>query len=413
MLHQFQFSVSEVKAWLEKETNPTLFPIQTQAQKHIANMHIGLQNLLDASKMLLDNSQSEIDRRNMKVYNRARALNKLALLFIERIKKLKTPEDISYENLNSFAQDIQKALAVTEIDIKNWFQHISPFFIMDRRKFLSVYEKTKLIFGDFNNFLTRDYIKTKGLQQTFQLIDELEALEKQLTLAEGQKTNLKNERLSLGQEIATIEQQIHSFATQINLYQLTQTNAEIESLNNMLKQELRHLQKPFIKMQALSVGGSGLTSNELKRVALYLENPFEAIITEEVGLPALKELLQKLLSLLRQDALRLKSDKARKAEQAITEILKHDSLEILHRKCVEVATRKRQLERSTALEEAQRQLSLLQQQKDQLQARCVNLETDEVAKEKTCIDLREKVRSYKKAIETNILNYLGKQVQLS
>ncbi|MGF3523272.1 MAG: hypothetical protein ACQXXJ_09315 [Candidatus Bathyarchaeia archaeon] len=415
MLPQPSFSVSEVKAWLEKETNPTLIPIQTQAQRHLANMQAGLQNLLDASKMLLDNSQAEIDRRNMKVYNRARALNKLSLLFIERIKKLKTPEDISYDSLNSFAQDIQKALAVTEVDIKNWFQHISPFFIMDRRKFLSVYEKTKLVFGDFNNFLTRDYMKTKGLQQTFQLISELQVLEKQLTTVEEQKANLKNERLRLEQEIVTFEQQIHSLTKQINLDQLTQTNAEIESLNNMLKQELRHLQKPFIKMQALATGGggAGLTSDELKKVGLYLENPFEAIIAEEAGLPVLKEILQKLLSLLTQDKLRLKPDKARKAEQAINDILKGSSLEAFHRKCVEAAARRRQLESSTELGEAKRQLSLLQQQKDQLQTRCLNLETDEAAKEKSRTDLEEKIRNHKKAIETNILTYLGKQVHLS
>jgi len=378
-------------------------------------MHTGLQNLLEASKMLFDNSQAEIDKRNMKVYNRARALNKLALLFIERIKKLKTPQVVTYDSLSIFAQDIQKALTVTEIDIKNWFQHISPFFIMDRRKFLSVYEKTKLIFGDFNNFLTREYVKTKSLQQTFQLIDELQTLEKQLSAVEVQKTNLKNERLQIKREVATLEHQVTALTAKINLAQITQLSAEIEGLNNLLKQQLRHLQKPFIKMQALASvsSGSGLNPDELKKVGLYLENPFEAIITEEASLPVLKEILQKLLKLLSQDTLKLKPDKARKAEQTITDILKHDALKTFHGKCVDVAARRRQLEGSTELGEAKLRLSSLQQQIDQLKARYVNLETDEVAKEKSCVELVEKIRNHKKAVETSILNYLGKQVRLS
>ena len=74
----------------------------------------------------------------MKVYNRARALNKLATIFMERIKKLKVPDQISFDSLSLFANETQKTIAVIEIDVRNWFPRISPFFIMDRRKFLTV-----------------------------------------------------------------------------------------------------------------------------------------------------------------------------------------------------------------------------------------------------------------------------------
>ena len=79
----------------------------------------------------------------MRVYNRARALNKLARLFLDRIRKVNVPDQVSYDNLSKFAQETQKAFLVTDIDIKNWFPRISPFFIMDRRKFLAVHEKAK------------------------------------------------------------------------------------------------------------------------------------------------------------------------------------------------------------------------------------------------------------------------------
>mgnify|MGYP002399033368 CR=1 FL=1 len=414
-MSETKFSSSEVKTWLEKETSSTFIPVQTQAQKHRDNIQSALQNLSEASKMLLDNSQKEIEKRNMKVYNRARALNKLANLFIERIKKLNAPEQVSYDNLTSFAQETQKAINVTEVDIKNWFPRISPFFIMDRRKFLAVYEKTKMTFNDLNNFLTKEYVKTKTLENTFQILTELQDLEKQLSDVDTQKSELKNERLQIEQEIATLQQQIAGLKGSATVEQLSQAETEIDALVNELKHELRHLQKPFIKMQSLATsgGGAGLTPDELKILVAHLENPFEAIIAEDAGCPTLKEILQKLSRLMNEDKLKLKPDKARKAEQAIDDILRRGSLIGLHRKCVETASRKKKLENSAAIEETKQAISVFEQQIEQLTIRRNNLEADEQVKERACNELLEKIRDHKKTIEANILSFLGVQVQIN
>ncbi len=141
MTETLQFTSSaEVKRWLEDQTISILSPVHAQAKKLRDEMNMAIQNVGDVNKMLLDNSTKEIERRNMKVYNRARALNKLSHLFLDRLKKISPPEEISYDALNRYAQEIQKIFLVTEIDIRNWFPRISPFFIMDRRKFQTVYE---------------------------------------------------------------------------------------------------------------------------------------------------------------------------------------------------------------------------------------------------------------------------------
>jgi hypothetical protein len=414
MLSHTQLSTSEVKPWLEKETGSTLIPVQTQAQKHRDEMQKALLNLADANKMLLDNSAKEIEKRNMKVYNRARALNKLARLFVERIKKLTVPDKVSYDSLNSFAREVQKALSVTEIDIRNWFPRISPFFIMDRRKFLTFYEKTKLTYSDLNNFLTKEYVKTKTLEKTFHLIDELQTIEKQLSGIEEQKANLKNEILQIDQEITMQERQTAELQGKATLEELSRVEAEAEALNNELKFALRHLQKPFIKMQALATSGGGayLTQDELKKLEQYLENPFEAVLTEEVNCQILKEILQKLSRFLSEDKLKLKDDKARKAEQAVEDILKRDSLASIHGKCAEVATRKKQLLDSPEMAEAKRSLSLFQQQMEKLKTRRANLEADLHVKESAGNEVLERIRNHKKTIEANILSFLDKQVQI-
>ncbi|MGZ4851097.1 MAG: hypothetical protein ACXV2C_06940, partial [Candidatus Bathyarchaeia archaeon] len=356
----------------------------------------------------------EIDRRNMKVYNRARALNKLAHLFVDRLKKLTAPEEISYDSLNRYAQEIQKIFLVTDIDIKNWFPRISPFFIMDRRKFLAIYERSKIAHQELNDFLTKEYIKTKTLEEAFQLLNELQNVQKQLLTIGQEKEQITNERIPVEKEIAELEQKISEIKTKGPIDKLNMVNAEIDVLINELKYSMRLLQKPFIKMQALAIsgGGAGVTPDDLNRVTQYLEKPFDALVAEKVGYPDLKETLQKLEQLIKEDKLKLKDEKARKAEQSINEMLKEDSLMKLQIRCMEMANVKQQLVSSVQLDDIKRNLQLLQEQVDALKARKTSIETHETVKENAYNEADDKIKNMKRTIERNIFSSINSKVQI-
>ena len=409
-----QFSSNDIKGWLENETSAILTPVHAQATKLRDDMRDAVQNVMDVSKMLLDNSAKEIEKRNMRVYNRARAMNKLARLFTERIKKVNVPDQVSYDSLSKFAQETQKVFMVTDIDIKNWFPRISPFFIMDRRKFLAVHEKAKESLAALNDFLTKEYVKTKTLEETFQLISELHSIEKQLSDVEAEMASIKNERVPIEKEIAELEQKIAKLQGEGPVDQLFLLEAEMEKLNRELKQVLRHLQKPFKKMQALALyrGGAGLTPDELNKLNQYLQNPFKALATEGEGYPLLKEILRKLNRLMTEGKLKLKSDKARKAEQKLNEVLESDSLANLYKRCVEVATRERQILNSPKMGEIKRSLSEYQEQTTQLKARKARVEAHESVKEHAYKETLDKISSHKKAIEKNVYSSIGKKVQI-
>jgi hypothetical protein len=408
------FSSNEIKSWLEDETSLILTPVHAQAQKLRDDMHTAIQSVTDVSKMLLDNSAKEIEKRNKRVYNRARALNKLARLFMERIRKVNVPDQVSYDSLNKFAQETQKVFIVTDIDIKNWFPRISPFFIMDRRKFLAVHEKAKESLAALSDFLSKEYVKTKTLEETFQLINELHNLEKQLSDVEAEKASIVNERLPLEKEIAELEQKTAELQSKGPIDQLFLVEAEIETLNKELKHALRRLQKAFIKMQALALqgGGAGLTPDERNMLDLYLEKPFKALAAEDAGYPLLKQILQKLARLMSEGKLKLKSDKARKAEQTLNGILKRDSLANLYKRCAEVAARERQILNSAKMEEIKISLSEYQEHTKQLKARKASVEAHEAVKERAYKEVLNRIGSHKRAIEKNVYSSLGKRVQI-
>ena len=182
-------------------------------------------------------------------------------MFLDRLKKLNPPEEVSYDTLNRYAQETQKIFLVTDIDIKNWFPRISPFFIMDRRKFLAIYERAKVAYNSLNDFVTKEYVKTKTLEEALQLLNELQNVQQQIVLLGEEKEQIRNERLPVEKDIFELKQKITELTTKGPIDKLNMVNTEIDALGNELKNSLRHLQKPFIKLQALATSGGGAGIN--------------------------------------------------------------------------------------------------------------------------------------------------------
>jgi hypothetical protein len=409
-----QFTTLALKEWLEKETSTTLSPIQAQAKKFRDETNQAILALNEVCKSLLENSAKEIEKRNTNIYNRARALNKLAGIFIERLTKLPSPEQVTYDVLSKYNIEAQKTLIVTEVDVKNWFPKISPFFIMDRRKFLAVYEKTKQTFGTLNEFVTKEYVKTKTLQETIQMINDLQSLENKLSNLHAEVVNIKNERLPVEQKIAELEQKTRELKTAGPIDQLNLVTGDIGALNNELKNTLRHLQKPFIKMQALATsgGGGGVTPNELRMINLYLDDPFEALVIEELGYPVLRQVLEKLQVMLKEDKLKLKSDKARKAEQSSAEVLSKNLLDSVQEKSKVLSSQKSQLLASVHMDEIKQNISTFEDQASQLKARKASIEAHETVKNREYQDLQSEVNTRKRVVERNILASLAKTIHI-
>lgn len=415
MSETLKFSSADIKAWLERETASIFNPVHVRAQKLVEEMGKSVNSLAETSKMLLDNSAKEIERRNMKIYGRARALNKLAKLWTERIRQLKIPEKVTYESFSALLQDTQKAFTVTELDIRNYFPRISPFFILDRRKFQTVFEKAKFLWKEMDSFQTKEYVKTKTLEDTFQLIDKLVGVERQFKELEVHKMEVGSDKVVVEREIAETHGRILELKTKGGVGQLSQTGGEIESLTVEAKHNLQHLQKPFIKLQALAThgSGSGLTPEEFTKLGQYLENPFEALSTEEIGYPLLKQILEKLRRSIIEDKLKLKPEKVRKAEQAIKNIVNNDSLATLHKQSREARARKAELSTSEEVAVTQRDLTKLCEHVDNLTRKKGVLETEEFTINRNCKETAEKIRSVKGEIEKNVFSFMTKKIMIA
>jgi hypothetical protein len=408
-----KLSSKEIKGWLESETGSVFNPVHAKAQKLRDETRREFEEYVEVCKSLMENSGKEIEKRNPKTYRRARVMHKLARLFLSRIQHVQIPVQVTYDSLNEMAQETQKALSVTEVDIRNWFPRISPFFIMDRSKFQRVFTVTKEMLKELNNFLTKEYVKTKSLEETYLLADKLRTSEEQLMNAKEQKERLEGERAVVEKEIVETQQKITGLKNQGNLSQLNQINTEIEALNAEVKHNLQHLQKPFIKLQSLALhgGGSGLMQDESAKLNQYLENPFEALATEQAGYPTLRAILEKM-DMSMSEKLNLKPEKERKAKQTIDSILKNNSLANLHQKCVNASSQKKQLSASPETAQILAELSKFQEHLETLERRKKVFESEESVARRACNETSEKIRAIKSEIEKKVFDSISKRVHI-
>ncbi|MBS7632144.1 hypothetical protein KEJ15_00760 [Candidatus Bathyarchaeota archaeon] len=413
-MSEIKLSSKEVKRWLENETHSLFVPVHAKAQKLRDEMRKALESLLDSSKMLFENSGKEIEKRNMKTYSRARALNKLSRLFVERFKQISTPDQVSYDSLAKFTQETQRALLITEVDLRNWFTRISPFFIIDRRKFSMVFDRAKDVFKDLNSFVAKEYVKTKTLEETFQLTEKLGILEQQLTALEQQKARIADEKSLCEKELARVQLEMAELRSKGHLGQLSQLETEIEALAADVRKSLQHLQKPFIKLQSLALhgGGSGLMQDESKKLDQYLANPFEALATEKEGYPLLKAILTKLDQSMA-EKLNLKPDKERKAKQAIENILRANALDDLYRRCSAALARRKMISEAPEISSVYSHLSKLKEKAEELEKKKMVITSEEVAAERAYSETVEKIRSCKTTIEKNVFDFLGKRIHVN
>ncbi len=408
-----KLSSTKIKDWLENETEDFLSPLQIKAQKNQEKIQQIKESIIEITNVLLDISEKEIEKRNMRVLNRARALNKLAHLFSERINKIKTTEKISYATLSKIIQETNRILLVNEVDIKNWFPRISPFFVRDRRKFIAVHEKAKESLSEVSDFVKNEYIKTKTLQETFQLISELLRLENKLDEVALERKEVEKDQLEISTKLSDLTNQINSLQEKDTLTNLSQVDKEIENLTNEVNHSFRRLHKPFKKMQALILRDSStrLNSEEIATLDIYKENPFNALTKEKPTYPILKQILQTLNDLLETAKLKLKSDKKRKAQQAIKKI-NNNSLTKLQQQSIEKIKQKQLLLNSTTLAEINTKTTQFQEENRKIQAKKARIDAHALVKENKYNQIKNRIHEHKTLIEKNIQDSLEKTVEI-
>ncbi len=413
MSETLEIPLKDLRKWLEQETVFMVEPLKTEAESLLENVKAKLDDVLETSDKLLDDAEKEIDKGSRRTYRRAKVMYKLARNSSEMIDKVTIPDEISQETLRTLCKELGKTLATVGRERWKWFPVISPYFIIDRRRFDVALKRAVDSLRELRSFSSDKYAKAKAVEDAFSMIDKLLQLSSNLDEVKRRKEKTELRRGPLEKKIAEKQQKIVSVQGKSEIVELAQVNKEIEELNKTVKHSLRHLQKPFLKFQSLARGpGYPLPPDELKKLGEYLSNSLEALATEKEGYPTLKNILQKMEGAIAQGKLKLKTSRLRKAEELINNALK-GSLAPLQRSCKEAFSQRQQLSTSGVIATSQRELAQLQKSLGELQKRKELIDSRGAVLDNKIKRTLKKIEEQKKGLEKVVLELTNRNVQVT
>ena len=413
MSETLEIPLKDAKEWLEQETILIVEPLKAEGRRLFDAVKVKLDDVLATSDKLLDDAEKEIAKGSRKKYRRAKVMYKLARNISDMIDEITIPDEISRESLHTLCEKLGKTLEKVGRERWKWFPVISPYFMIDRRRFDVALKRALDSLQELRSFSSDKYAKAKTVEGAFSIIEKLYQSLGELDEVEEHKKKTELRKGALEKKIAENRRKITAIQGQNEIVELGQINEKIEELKEKVKHSLRHLQKPFLKFQSLVQSPSySLFLDETKKLNDYLSNPFEALATEDEEYPMLKRILQKMDDAIAQGKLKLKKSRLRKAKDQTHNILHKNTLLSLHQSCKEALSKKQQLLASGIITKSRNELAQLQKNLRDLQKRKELLDSrGAVLKRKIKEDIK-KIEDQKKELEKIVLELTNKNVQV-
>ena len=413
MVEALEIRLEDVKEWLEQETISIVEPLRGEGRRLLDDAKGKIDDVLETSEKLLDDAEKEIAKGSRKTYRRAKVMSRLARNISDIIDEIIIPDKISQESLQTFCEELEKSLGKISRERAKWFPVISPFFIIDRRRFDVALKRSLDSLQELRSFSSVEYEKAKAVEDAFYVVDKLHQ-----SLAEWGELEARRKKMELGKgvlekKITENQRKITTIRSQSEIVELVQVDEKVEELRREVKHSLRHLQKPFLKFQSLVQSPSySLFLDETKKLDEYLTDPFEAFATEEEEYPMLKKIIRKVDDAIVQKKLKLKRSRLRKAKDQIDNILDRNALLSLHQNCKEIFLKKQRLSTSGTIAKSRDELAQVQKNLKTLQKRRELLGSRDAILEGRIKETFGKIEDQKSDLEKIILELTNKKVQV-
>lgn len=413
MAEALEINLEDVKEWLEQETISVVEPLKAEGRRMLDDVKGKIDEVSETSNRLLDNAEKEIAKEKGKTYRRAKVMSKLARNISDLIDEIIFPDKISQESLSTFCEDLEKSLTKITKERGKWFPRISPFFIIDRRRFDVALKRATDSLEGLRSFLSGEYEKAKDVEDGFSAVDRLHQSLDEWGEVESSKKKMEMRRSFLEKKITENQRKIATIQSQDEIVELVQVGERVEALRKQVKHTLRHLQKPFLKLQSLVQSrGYNLSLDETKKLHEYLTDPFEALATDEGGYLMLKKILEKIDDAKVQKKLKLKKSRLRKAKDQIANILQKNTLLPLYQSCKETFSKRQQLSTLGTIAESRNELAEVQKNLKNLQKRRELLNSRGIVLERRTKEAVEKIEDQKGELEEIVLELTNKKVKV-
>jgi len=408
-----QIELADLKPWLREEIAPLIKPLRNKGENLLKEIKSRLEDVRENGDRIFVNSEKEAEKVNPKTYRCAKAANKMGKNILNLLSQINVPNDVSYENLKSLFQDLEKTFMAIEHERRIWYPRVSPYFILDRKRLDIAIKRAEDSIHELRGFLLQKYVKAKTAENVLAMVDRLSAMVEKAKRFQKQKTQTETQVKFLENKIREIHEKIDLTRDKTEFEELSTTEQTIRDLREKVKYNLRHLQKPFYKLQNLARSAQvALPPEEAEKLEQYMNDPFEAITSEERGHPILNSILQRVNDAIHQGKLKLKPARLRKAREQIENILKKDALNLLQHDCLEAISRRNRLLTSETVTTTQKELKQLETTLQNLRKEREFTDSKRRSLNEEYKKLLERIETQKNELEKSVFKLIGKRIQI-
>lgn len=332
---------------------------------------------------------------------------------IPAVENFLIPKEITYNNLETLKNNLERTLKSISEHGQRWVPKMAPWYKAEIAEIDLYLKRLAKEFQELQEILTRRHPQIKDYESISSAMDEIrkeQEIANELLKQKKELTKNLNKYEEAKQEKHT---ELKELKEKTLVRNITDVEKELKSVEEAILRELRFFEKPFRKIDKLvSDGTVQISSEQLKTLRDYLDNPLASLLSEDDNCSRIKSLLTQLNSVLSQEKLDLKGSRQKKAKDQISKICEKDILTPLKEKYLKLESERNNLKiqiSEKGLMQKQKHLETaveeLDQKKEDINTAIYKIETD-YQKSKNRID------TYIQKLEQKIHTITGTHIKI-
>ncbi len=412
-----ELSIGEVKERIKNKKSHLLQDTEKDYQPILEKVS-NIRKKMESLNKDLENAEPE-EEVHPNIYKSANEGRRLLINKVDRaVEKLEVPSDPTWNDLLGFNESLLDAVNLLENAKFSHGEQVAALFENELSRMSRLVRSLSSVSNELNDSLRKVKSKSEDLEDIKNKIENRENLMSKRDHLEEKIDILRNKKEEMEYEIEKEREKLLSLKKSDRFKELDDIKGEIDELSHK-KEKIRkeidsnisELARPLRKMSKMIERDEHMVSSEvLEAIDLYQENPVQAALEEEEGLPKLKAMLRELEGVL-EDKMKLSNREREKRLEEVRYMIESEKVKRLRedylRAVKEVENLKKEIDDSPLLEKKERLETSIKNKKLEIE----EFEEKITKKEEELKDVNEQIGERSRDILEKVDSVLGVRVE--
>lgn len=337
-------------------------------RKELHSLLEKISNILVKLEDLKDNLASAESSEDVHA-NLYKSANEAKRLLVRKMDRAIENLDVSFEgkwkNLLNFNRDLQDSLNLLKNARISHSNQVSALYEGKMNKLMRLTDRLQSLSKELNTDLRKTNLELEELDDFLEEVEKKSGLEEKKAKLKENLNELKNRKEDIEEDYNRVKESLESLKKSKRFEELEEIKQKKKELEKKKKRickkinsNLSDIARPLRKMSKLIERNEHMVSKEvLDAIDMYLDDPEEAALSEEEGLPKLNSLLEELEIALR-DKMKLSEKERKKRLEEIRDMIENERVAKLRNKYFEIENKqenyRKERESSSLLDKKER-----------------------------------------------------------